>query len=105
MPMKKIHESNDISELDLLKSVLEQAGILCEIQNAYLSSLAGAVPFGDCAASLWIVDDGDLPRAEALLAEARTPDENPALPWICPDCDETVDAELAVCWNCGASAP
>ena len=22
-------------------------------------------------------------------------------PWTCPECAETIDAQFAVCWNCG----
>lgn len=99
--MKKICESRIAIELEMQKSLLEQAEISCQIQHAALTTLAGAVPFDQCYASLWVLNDADVARAEAILAASQEVGEV----WICPRCGESVDAELAVCWNCGAVAP
>jgi hypothetical protein len=55
---------------------------------------------------VWVFDDTRLDEVRALL-QARPPlraVDQPAH-WVCPDCQEAVETQFAVCWNCGAQRP
>lgn len=52
------------------------------------------------SASVW-VERGDEARATELM---QAPQEDHA-PWACPMCDEMIEGQFAVCWNCGQERP
>ena len=66
--MKKLFSSINVSEVGLLKTLLEQEGIACATRNEQLSLVAGSVPFVECYPELWVVNDEDADRAQELIA-------------------------------------
>jgi hypothetical protein len=100
--MKRIATAESLAEIGHLRNVLEQNGIGCTIKNEQLSGALGEVPFLECLPELWVLRDGDLDRAERLIAELRR--ESPAgESWRCKSCNEENEAQYAACWNCGRS--
>lgn len=68
--MLRIFSSFSLPEAYLVKHRLEAAGIATIIQNEYLSSAIGEIPFTfDTCPQVWILDPADRERAEALLSE------------------------------------
>jgi hypothetical protein len=102
--VKPIAVSLDLLELHHLKNVLEAEGIGCRVRNELLTRLAGEIPFTECAAELYVLDERDRWRAEALLATIRAtpPAAGPA--WSCA-CGEQLDGQFTACWRCGATRP
>ena len=89
-------------EIHHLKNLLESAGIRCQLRNEGLSTLAGEVPFVECAVQLWLEDDADRALAEAVLREMTSlPGQTPA-PWACTFCGETLERQFTACWRCGS---
>lgn len=99
--MKLLYTSLNLTEIGLLRGLLESHGIKCTVRNEMLSTLAGEVPFTECAPQLWVRSDGDLPRARDILEDFNREPDAPQRPWTCPDCGEQVDGQFAACWNCG----
>lgn len=77
--------------------MLQSAGIAAVVRNEYLSSAMGELPPAECQPQLWVLDDADAARAEALLthSEAGGPE------WRC-ECGERLGAQFSQCWRCGA---
>jgi len=69
--MKKIFTSPNLTHCDMVRTVLDQAGIVSELKNEYASRATaglGTLPFA--WPEIW-VDDTDAPAAEAALARAQ----------------------------------
>jgi hypothetical protein len=99
--VRKFFVSQSLVEVELLKELLEQAGILCTIKNQQASTLAGAVPFAEVFPELWVLRDEDYDQAKMLL-EDRPKDLEPAQrPWTCAGCGESHTDEFTACWKCG----
>lgn len=100
--MKPVFVSLNLHEIHHLKNLLQAAGIRCHIRNEGLSTLAGEVPFIECAMQLWLDDETDRAGAEEVLARHRAA-RPPALPpWTCA-CGEQLEGQFAACWKCGRS--
>jgi hypothetical protein len=80
--------------------MLEQQGIACLIRNEQLSGALGEVPFLECMPELWVLEDADAGRAEAIIAELRR-DTSGGASWRCRHCHEENESQFAACWNCG----
>ena len=78
--MRKLLRARDLSGIDvnLLKGLLEQAGIPCLMKNEYLSIALGDLPPAECYQELWLLDAADFPRAQAVLESWRTATSLPA---------------------------
>src|SRR3954463_803788 len=97
--MHALYTSLSLHELYHLKNLLDSAGIHCTVKNEHLSTLAGEVPFTECAAQLLLARESDRETALAILREWRSPPRSPA--WTCAGCGERLQGPFPGCWNCG----
>jgi hypothetical protein len=95
--MKRVFGSFNQTTVYHARNLLEAAGIHVLVRNAALSSAMGELPPAECEAQLWVLDDADAPRAEALLA--LPPAQGPE--WSC-SCGERLGPQFTQCWRCGA---
>jgi hypothetical protein len=95
--MKRVFGSFNQTTVYHARNLLEAAGIQVLVRNAALSSAMGELPPAECEAQLWVLDDADAPRAEALLA--LPPAQGPE--WSC-SCGERLGPQFTQCWRCGA---
>jgi hypothetical protein len=66
--MKRLVTSTDREEAELARSILEAAGLSCEVRQELLGQVFPASPF---APELW-VDDADYDEAMRLLGKAES---------------------------------
>ena len=66
--MKQLFTSADSAQIGLARSVLEAAGIFCEVRNQGVSQAIPTVPF---ASELWVRGE-DYEEAKRLLAGGQT---------------------------------
>jgi len=92
-------------EVESLKEMLEQEGLLCTIKNQQGSSLAGEVPFAEVFPELWVVNDEDFPKAQEFLESWREAQPAETTAWTCPNCGETLEKDFTACWKCGKERP
>ena len=95
--MKRVYSSYNLAAVHHARNVLEAAGIRAVVRNQFLSSAMGELPPAECQPQLWVLDDADAARAEALLFRAEPPGE----PWSC-QCGETLGGQFTQCWKCGS---
>jgi len=104
LAMKLLYTSSDHILVSRLKDVLESEGIACAIKNEVLSGLAPEVPFTETFPELWIQNDTDFDRAEAIKQDWKVPSTtNSARSWQCPNCHEQLEAQFSSCWKCGSA--
>lgn len=103
--MKPVYTSLSLHEIHHLRNLLRSAGIPCRIRNERLSTLAGEVPFSECAMQLELEDESDRERAESLIREIALSSANGAPHWLCARCGEQLEAQFTACWHCGAEKP
>src|SRR6266849_6020850 len=88
------------ADSEMLKSILEKAGIPCMIRNEYLSMALGELAPADCTPELWILNDEDYPRAKEIVDAWQNAKIENHGPWVCR-CGETVEGQFTSCWKCG----
>jgi hypothetical protein len=100
--MKKLLQAPNLVLATLWADQLNAAGIDASVQRAYASGIAGQIPPDQALPEVWVEDEADHARAEALLEEWR---HLPERRWACPSCAEIVEGPFEQCWNCGAARP
>ena len=83
-----------------VRSVLENAGIDCQVAHRDLHTLAGAIPFSECLPEVWVVDDAQATAAERLIEELTATRSQPIGLWRCGTCGETLSNRFTSCWRC-----
>lgn len=73
--MKKVFTSQDSAQVGLMQSVLQEAGIPCEIRN---DMVAQVIPVPLFAAELWVVRDEDQDEADKLITAFHSAPQEPA---------------------------
>lgn len=100
--MKPLFVSLKLHEIHHVKNLLLSAGIRCRIRNETLSTLAGEVPFTECAMRLELEDESERERADAIVREFASRRDPRGETWSCPQCGERLESQFTACWKCGA---
>jgi len=100
--MKLVYTAPNSLMVDHLKLVLDSAGIDSVVEHRFLSSASGVLPAQETWPELWVLDDSDEPRAQALVADAAARGEVPQ--HVCLACGERLAEQFGTCWHCGADA-
>lgn len=107
--MKQIFVAQHPTEAHLVKGLLETNGIASEVHGESLFAVRGEAPATpDTLPSVWVEDDGDVPRALVVLEQygpKAGKAESHETAWVCPACGERIESQFTECWNCGASQP
>ncbi|CAD5374815.1 conserved hypothetical protein [Rubrivivax sp. A210] len=97
--MKRLLQAPNLAIATLWADMLSGAGIAASVQRAYASGIAGQIPPDQALPEIWLEDDDQQARAEALMQELRN---LPQRHWHCGACGESVEGPFEQCWNCGA---
>ncbi len=95
--MQKLFVSPMLVEIESLKDMLEQEGILCTIKNQQGSSLAGEVPFAEVFPELWVINDDDYPKAQDFLENWQKARPAKETAWTCSSCGESHEKDFTSC--------
>jgi hypothetical protein len=98
--MQRLMRSSLVSEIGLVRSLLERAGIACFTKNEQLAGALGDIPFLECEPELWVLHDDDLSAAQHILAAHNAP-ASAAAQWRCVHCGELIEGQFGACWQCG----
>ena len=84
----------------LLRDILGMNGIKAHVFNEHVGSIVGEVPPDVATPQLWLDDERDLARAQAVLrAHAAASRRMSAV--FCRGCGEENPSTFEMCWNCG----
>jgi Putative prokaryotic signal transducing protein len=69
--MKRVFSSPDNAGVGLAQSILDAAGITCEVRNDAVSQSVPGAPFNQ---ELWVLRDADYEEARRLVRSVGAPD-------------------------------
>ena len=98
--MKMLFTSQDRAHVGLLKNMLDEANIQCQIRNDCMSANFPGTAFSP---QRWIVNDDDLPKAAESRETLRADPTQERSSWTCPGCGEKLEGQFLSCWNCGTT--
>ena len=101
--MQKFYEARDALQAQMLRDHLASHHIQSVVLGDYLTGGAGELSAINFPV-LWLVEDGDLPRARQLL-DTFLSDVPVAADWRCPACGAEVDGVFTLCWQCNNPRP
>jgi putative signal transducing protein len=94
----------DNADIEILKALLDEGDIACMTRNDQLSAALGEVPHADCLPEIWIMNDEDKPKAQAIVDSWRKAKVKTMSAWVCR-CNETIEGQFTSCWKCGRERP
>ncbi|MEI6537213.1 MAG: DUF2007 domain-containing protein [Verrucomicrobiaceae bacterium] len=100
--MKKVFSSMDSAEIGMLKTVLDEAGIVSFVRNDAVSRVLPGVLFQP---ELCVIDDADYAKARELCEDWRHPAAATSGSWTCAQCGERSEGQFTSCWKCGTEKP
>ncbi len=107
--MRQVFVAKHIAEAHLVRGFLEAEGIHAEVRGDALYGARGETPVTpETCPSVWVLDDGQAPRALLLVRRFERGDEPAAVqgePWRCPKCGEVAEPQFTECWQCGTGRP
>jgi hypothetical protein len=103
--VRRVFSSLNLIEINHVKNLLEAGGVRCALRNQLMTTLAGEVPFDQCSAQLWVLDDSELWLAEQIMSDWRRARFARGPAWTCLPCGERHEGQFSQCWKCGAGKP
>ncbi len=100
--MQRIFTASGRFDAYLVVHRLAEAGIKAHVFNEHMSSIVGDVPPDVALPQVWLDDDADRERAEAVL-RAYQVERNRSGTLVCRACSEENPATFDLCWKCGTS--
>lgn len=97
-----LRRSPDRMQAYMLRDILAMHNIKAHVFNEHMSSIVGDVPPDVAMPQLWLDDDADLQRAEAVLKDHALMGQRTGT-LFCPKCKEENPATFELCWNCGTA--
>jgi hypothetical protein len=107
--MTQVFVAQHPTEAHLVQGLLDANGIAAEVHGESLFGTRGEAPATpDTLPSVWVLDDGEAPRARLVLAEYGSREDrghSHGAAWTCPACGERIESQFTECWHCGADRP
>jgi hypothetical protein len=100
--MRRIFTASNRTDAYLVVHRLAEAGIKAHVFNEHASSIVGDVPPDVALPQVWLDDDADDERAQAVL-RAYHAERSRTGTLVCRHCNEENPATFELCWKCGAS--
>lgn len=99
--MKKLEAFENLTQLQMVKSALEQADIACFIKNEHAIGAIGDLPYTDTWPELWLHQKEDWEKAQTILSNLNMAPNLPETDWDCPKCQTRIERDFNLCWSCG----
>lgn len=86
-----------------VKNLLQNQAIEVVCRNQYLSSGFGELSGIDTWPELWLVNERDYIKANAIILSLNT--KTNEREWCCPHCEAENPDNFTTCWQCQMDAP
>ncbi len=97
--MKKLYTHENRLIVFNFKNVLQGEGIETIVVNEFAGGGAGDLPTFDTWPELWLENEAQFDRADAILQAILHGDTTHF--WYCKGCQEKNDQSFHLCWSCG----
>jgi hypothetical protein len=101
--VKRVFSGQDVLVVASIRNVLLNAGIESEVRTPFLAAALGDIPFSECWSEVWIANDEDSERAEAVIRAVSGASVETREEWKCSTCSEEIEGQFETCWQCGAA--
>jgi Putative prokaryotic signal transducing protein len=102
--MKRVYIATNLPDAQLVRNLLEHAGITTHIFNENAASYYGGAALPAACPHVWIQQPHQETHARSIIAEYLRPSV-PMAAKFCGSCGESNPGEFEVCWNCGEALP
>jgi hypothetical protein len=95
--MKMVYCNENHFIVNNVKNLIEAQGIRSFIKNEFSQGAVGEISAFDAWPEVWVFDDADSERAEAIAQAAQC---SSGADWVCKKCAEKNDPSFETCWHC-----
>lgn len=96
--MKMVYTHENFFIVSNIHNILEAQDINTFIKNEFSQSAVGEISAFDAWPEIWIFDDADFTKANAIITASLTEPKKPD--WVCKNCSEDNSPSFELCWNC-----
>ena len=101
----RVYSAPVLANVMLMKQILERAGIPCHIIGEFRGGAAGEIPPIEAWPELWVVDELHAGEAKRIVETTMQQTVEEGESWICPHCQEEIESQFDICWNCETDRP
>ncbi len=102
--MLKLYEAENQFDAQLVLDKLLSADIDAVIKGQFLSGAIGELPTAGLI-TIWIVHAEDKTRGQSIVEDFESHKRHTSPPQKCPSCNELIEGNFSLCWNCGSELP
>lgn len=93
-----LYRAENSLEANILKGLILNAGIECQLQGEMLQGALGEIPFDQTQVQVQVYAIKERHAREILLNYQQV--KQPAQDWVCPNCNEHNGSAFDFCWSC-----
>ncbi|WP_404341144.1 putative signal transducing protein [Pseudoalteromonas mariniglutinosa] len=93
-----IYDAANAMEANIIKGLLMNAGIQCDLQGEILQGALGEIPFDQGAVAVRVYAIKERQAREILVNYQQVQQSTPD--WVCPKCRELNGSTFEFCWSC-----
>ncbi|WP_418608546.1 DUF2007 domain-containing protein [Pseudoalteromonas sp. US3C1013] len=94
-----LYNAENSLEANIIKGLILNAGIECQIQGEMLQGAMGEIPFEQTQVSVQVYAIKERHAREILVNYQQVKQSAPD--WVCPNCNEHNGSTFDFCWSCG----
>lgn len=94
-----IYNAENSLEANIIKGLILNAGIECQIKGEMLQGAMGEIPFEQTQVSVQVYAIKERHAREILVNYQQVKQSAPD--WVCPNCNEHNGSTFDFCWSCG----
>lgn len=94
-----LYNAENSLEANIIKELILNAGIECQIKGEMLQGAMGEIPFEQTQVSVQVYAIKERHAREILVNYQQVKQSAPD--WVCPNCNEHNGSTFDFCWSCG----
>ena len=94
-----LYNAENSLEANIIKGLILNAGIECQIKGEMLQGAMGEIPFEQTQVSVQVYEIKERHAREILVNYQQVKQSAPD--WVCPNCNEHNGSTFDFCWSCG----
>lgn len=100
--MQRVFIASGLSEAQLVRQMLETAGVPVRVLNGHASGGLGELPATETWPELWVEREHQLAHARSLIRDYESASDQTV---DCGTCSEANPATFEICWHCREPLP
>jgi len=94
-----LYNAENSLEANIIKGLILNAGIECQIKGEILQGAMGEIPFEQTQVSVQVYAIKERHARQILVNYQQVKQSAPD--WVCPNCNEHNGSTFDFCWSCG----